>query len=342
MSSTTVPYTVSYRNPGTEPPLFLAGNFTTLEWGLQEMGFSRDDGGEYVFESRVFVEPGKEYQFKFQVGKDGPWVLDESKTTATDKDGNRNNILKLPKTYVSKIKDEEGRRTSTPIGQVASVAAEVADTAAKLDEGDSSSPQISGSGGESEIDEDLKTPLFAHECFGAYEFVDDALDHDALDDAKLRRDSKPKLDEYVIEEADINDPTIEQFPSDKSEIFSTLRKIQSSLSQDQVSLDDGSQQSPRLDGRRTSVDSDDSLLSAGSLSPVTARRRENRMSTSSGRNRSLVSLGSIAEEPKTPGPTDGSHPIAASSYSKKDAGFNRSKSPTIEQGEHLMMRRSVH
>jgi ATP-dependent RNA helicase MRH4 len=182
--------------------------------------------------------------------------------------------------------------------------------------------------------------LFAHECFGAYEFVDDALDHDALDDTKLRRDSKPKIDEYTIEEADINDPTIEQFPSDKSEIFNTLRKIQSSLSEDQVSLDDA-QQSPRLDGRRTSVDSDDSLLSAGSLSPVTARKRENRMSTSSGRNRSLVSLGSIAEEPKTPGPTVGSHPIATSSYSKKDADLNRAKSPTIEQGEHLMMRRSV-
>ena len=42
--------------------------------------------------------------------------------------------MKLPKTYVSKIKDDEGRRTSTPIEQVASVAAEVADTAAKLDE----------------------------------------------------------------------------------------------------------------------------------------------------------------------------------------------------------------
>lgn len=52
---------------------------------------------------------------------------------ATDEVGNRNNILKLPKTYIPKIKDE-GRRTSTPIGQVASVAAEVADIAAKLDE----------------------------------------------------------------------------------------------------------------------------------------------------------------------------------------------------------------
>lgn len=42
--------------------------------------------------------------------------------------------MTLPKTYVSKIKDDEGRRTSTPIEQVASVAAEVADIAAKLDE----------------------------------------------------------------------------------------------------------------------------------------------------------------------------------------------------------------
>ncbi|KAL7798414.1 P-loop containing nucleoside triphosphate hydrolase protein [Trichoderma ceciliae] len=341
MSSTALPYTLTYRNPGAEPPIFLAGNFTDAEWGLQEMSFSREDGGEYVFESRILVELGREYQFKFKAGKDGPWVLDESRTTATDEMGDRNNVLKLSKSHVSKIKDEAARRTSTPIEQVASVAAEVADTAAKLDEGDSSSPQISGSGGESEIDEDLKTPLFAHECFGAYEFVDDALDHDALDDTKLRRDSKPKLDEYAIGDVDINDPTIEQFPSDKSEIFSTLRKIQSSLTEDQVSLDD-SQASPRLDGRRTSVDSDDSLLSAGSLSPVTARRRENRMSTSSGRNRSLVSLGSIAEEPKTPGPVDASHPIATSNYSKKDAGLNHAKSSSIEQAANSVCLRCIH
>lgn len=80
MASTTVPYTVTYRQPGTEPPLFLAGTFTTVQWGLQEMGCSRDEGGEYVFESRVYVEPGREYQFKFKAGQDGPWVLDENKT----------------------------------------------------------------------------------------------------------------------------------------------------------------------------------------------------------------------------------------------------------------------
>ncbi|KAL7789253.1 P-loop containing nucleoside triphosphate hydrolase protein [Trichoderma afarasin] len=322
MSPTAVPYTVTYRCPGTEPPVFLAGNFTALEWGLQEMG-SRQEGGEYVFESRVFVEPGKEYHFRFKAGRDGPWLLDENRPTATDESGNRNNVLTLPKSYVSKIKDDEGRRTSTPIEQVASVAAEVADVASNLDKDDTSSPQISGSGGESEIDEELKTPLFAHECFGAYEFVDDALDHDALDDSKLRQDSKPKLTEYDVDDVDMNDPTIEQFPSDKTSIFSTLRKIQSSLSEDQAIVDD-QQPSPRLDGRRSSVDSDDSLLSAGSLSPVTARKRENRMSTSSGRNRSLVSLGSIAEEPKTPGPEDASHPMATSSYLKKGTGLQAS------------------
>lgn len=42
-------------------------------------------------------------------------------------------MLTLPKSYVSKIKDDEGRRTSTPIEQVASVAAEVADVASNLD-----------------------------------------------------------------------------------------------------------------------------------------------------------------------------------------------------------------
>lgn len=166
--------------------------------------------------------------------------------------------------------------------------------------------------------------------------MDDALDHEALDDSKMRRDSKPKLGDYEIDDVDMNDPTIEQFPSDKSSIFNTLRKIQSSLSEDQPVIDD-SQPSPRLDGRRSSVDSDDSLLSVGSLSPVTARRRENRMS-SSGRNRSVVSLGSIAEEPKTPRPEEGSHPMATSNYLKKGGGLDRAKSPAIEQGEHLMMK----
>lgn len=80
MASTTVPYTITYRHQGTEPPLFLAGTFTTVQWGLQEMGCSRDEGGEYVFESRVFVEPGREYQFKFKAGQHGPWILDEDKT----------------------------------------------------------------------------------------------------------------------------------------------------------------------------------------------------------------------------------------------------------------------
>ncbi|KAL7937660.1 P-loop containing nucleoside triphosphate hydrolase protein [Trichoderma chlorosporum] len=340
MSPTAVPYTVTYRCPGAEPPVFLAGNFTTLEWGLQEMGCSRSEGGEYVFESRVFVEPGREYHFKFKTGKDGPWVLDENRPTATDEAGNRNNVLKLPMNYISKIKDVEGRRTSTPIEQVASVAAEVADTAKKLDENDSSSPQVSGSGGESEIDEELKTPLFAHECFGAYDFVDDALDHDALDDSKLRHDSKPKLAEYDIDGVDMNDPTIEQFPSDKSSIFNTLRKIQSSTSEDQAVIDD-SQPSPRLDGRRSSVDSDDSLLSVGSLSPVTARKRENRMSTSSGRNRSLVSLGSIAEEPKTPGPEDGSHPMATSSYLKKGASHAKTANSACLRCVHTIRSRPL-
>lgn len=167
------------------------------------------------------------------------------------------------------------------------------------------------------------------------------MDHEALDDSKLSRNAKPKLDEYAIDEVDINDPTIEQFPSDKSSIFSTLRKIQASRPEDQVSLDD-SQSSPRLDGRRTSVDSDDSLLSPGSLSPAAVRKRENRMSTSSGLSRSLISLGSIAEEPKTPGAGDGSHPMATSDYSKKDDDFNHAKSPTIEQGEHLMMKYPMH
>ncbi|KAK5990224.1 hypothetical protein PT974_08490 [Cladobotryum mycophilum] len=350
-----VPYTIIYRNSEAQSPVFLAGTFTNPEWLLQEMEPSLDDHGQHVFKATVFVEPEKDYQFRFKMGHQEAWIIDESKPITEDDSGSRNNFMNVPldhhssrQSYLAAAMENDGElasrsiqsqpqkpfirvsdlneRTSTPIEQVAAVAAEVADTAEKLDAEESSPPHVSVSGGESENEDDLKTPLFAHECFGAYEFVDDGLDHDNDFESQQRRNSRAKSTDYTINQLDLNDPTLERFPSEKSSVLDTLRKIQSSTSEDQLHLDDPN-------SRRTSVDSaDDIVFSPASLSPTTTRRRDNRMSTSSVRNRSLASLGSIAEEPK-PRSTDS----ASSAHQKKGAPFG-GKNSGIDDGETLMMK----
>ena len=139
----------------------------------------------------------------------------------------------------------------------------------------------------------MRTPLFAHENFGAYECVDDGLDHETaglgLSATETRSRSSSK--DFALDDIDINDPTIEKFPSDRGSVIDTLRKIQSSLSEDMVSVE-AAPVSPRDagfladDGRRSP-----GALNAEVLTP--SRKRENRLSS-----RSMASLGSIPEDPK--------------------------------------------
>ena len=140
-------HTVTYTSPGTIPPVFLAGSFTEPPWTAQRMECTQRADGEYVFTRRIHIAPGREYQFKFRKG-DHDWVLDEDSRIVTDSLGNRNNVLcvdskSTPKTthhVPGKLLNELGivtiddRRSDTPIEQVASTAAEVADTAQIVDQ----------------------------------------------------------------------------------------------------------------------------------------------------------------------------------------------------------------
>lgn len=157
-------------------------------------------------------------------------------------------------------------------------------------------------------------PLFAHERLGAYTLSDG---NDDVQDvtSELRKEISPRTFQDVP--TDIHDPTLESFPCDKSSILGTLRKIQSSLSEHSVTLDSG------RSTRRSSVDSDDG--SSGSVSP-SYKRREGRLSSgSNGRNRSVASLGSIAEEP---------------SRSQKRELRNIAETSARDGGEALMMKTS--
>ncbi|KAG6024729.1 hypothetical protein E4U41_001698 [Claviceps citrina] len=197
---------------------------------------------------------------------------------------------------------EGERRPVTPAKQVAAVAAEVADTAANLDRPDlKPSPLVLPRDDvptDATMEEQIDTPLFAHESFGNYQLPDDELDrNDALRILQPPTSVPSDSGGSGGDDVDVDDPTLEKFPSDKESVLDTLRKIQSSTEEGHAVLDDG-QHSAAVTSTRTSMDSSDEY--DFSRSPP-SRMRENRTSRSSfGRPRSAVSLSCIAEEPKSP------------------------------------------
>ena len=167
---------------------------------------------------------------------------------------------------------------------------------------------------------DAETPLFAHERLSSH----DLSSNPAVCDMSPQ---SPQTFDYAG--LDLKDPTIEDFPCNKDAIMGTLRKIQSSHSDSGVIIDDGPGHG---DGPRSSLDSDEgSVLSAGQLSPSSIKRRENRLSSgSAGRNRSVISLGAIAEEPG-----------ARRTADENSEAQGRDNQPEIQindDGEALMMR----
>lgn len=81
MDSTKVPVTIVYHKPGTQPPLFLAGSFSTPPWEPAQMDCVKDEAGEYTFKKDVLVDPGSEIQYKFRVGAGDWWVHNEEAPT---------------------------------------------------------------------------------------------------------------------------------------------------------------------------------------------------------------------------------------------------------------------
>lgn len=327
MTGSKVPFNITYRKTGTSPPIYIAGSFSDPEWQLQEMDHSIDGDGEHTFKAQLMVEPEKEYQFKLRIGEGDWWILTDNYPTATDASGNQNNLLIAPRPSAN----AKVRETDKGKGKAV-------DVAEMRPSGTSSKPEIVVETNDDNMGdaENLKTPLFAHECFGAYEFADIS-DHE-LDEGEIsRRQSRPKSKDLDTE-FDVNDPTIEAFPSDRTSILDALRTIQTHLSEDKTHLDD-IPTSPRVvSARRTSTDYiDETSLSPAILSPTTSRKRDSRLSHSSGRNRSAASLGSIAEEPK-PAPQGAQKPPRVSPPNAKTKSLAPDlKAPQSEEDEGVVM-----
>jgi hypothetical protein len=72
-------FTITYSKPGTVPPIFVAGSFTSQPWEPQELDHNGDEGSGSF--SRTFsVDPGT-YQYKFRLGTGDWWVVDETQKT---------------------------------------------------------------------------------------------------------------------------------------------------------------------------------------------------------------------------------------------------------------------
>jgi hypothetical protein len=73
---------ISYQGSGIQPPVFLAGSFSSTPWEPKEMEYTKSDAEtDYLFSTEVSVSEG-EYQYKFRVGHGDWWVLDESMPTS--------------------------------------------------------------------------------------------------------------------------------------------------------------------------------------------------------------------------------------------------------------------
>lgn len=189
----------------------------------------------------------------------------------TDEAGNTNNLLTVPETTAKEHP-------------------ELSDVAPSLD----SSP---GSGDEDDMDDQNRPPLMPHERLGANPAIDDRRGSESPPDDAYHRNSRPASRDYTFDEFELHDPTLEKFPSDRGSIMDALRKIQTSMSEDSVHLDDV-RSSPRSGAGVNGLElPDDILLSPAALSQTSTRRRESHQTHGSVmRSRSAVSLGSIAEE----------------------------------------------
>jgi len=209
------------------------------------------------------------------------------------------------------------RMSNTPIADVARTAAEVADTAKELDSDkpefkfvdeesmqqsaplfaheavgllDDDAPedqttathapllarQVSwGADGDSDDEMGGQPPLFAHEAMWSGESMPQS-------DGDQHPDNKGWEDEIGPDEDDIdvNDPTLERFPSNREDIIDAVRKLESGLNEDQVSFVEGVPLSPviavseSVTVSRLPVEESagDFLLSPVPVSPVITRQ----------------------------------------------------------------------
>ena len=89
MSSNTIPkassapqnLTITLARNDLNPPIFIAGSFTSIPWEPEEMEISaiKDGDAENKFHKTFDITPGT-YHYKFRLGYGDWWICDEQST----------------------------------------------------------------------------------------------------------------------------------------------------------------------------------------------------------------------------------------------------------------------
>ncbi|KAK7754222.1 hypothetical protein SLS62_003799 [Diatrype stigma] len=198
--------------------------------------------------------------------------------------------------------DQVGRTDSTPpsespTGAASEIEPEAPNTSRKLDS-DQSAPDIGGAGGHAEPSQP-SCPMFSHE-YVAFPDEDDKFDdppedlQSTLDDYQLRKQSETRQHEYAQDpDIDLDNPTLEKFPSDSASIMATIRRLSTSVNEDRT-FPQGAAPSLVVNPFKSSTDdlSDDQSLAVPPADQPRAEGKKSSVSVSAG---SVSSLGSIAE-----------------------------------------------
>lgn len=82
-ASKTIPFTIAFHGQEADAQVFIAGSFSSPAWELHEMERNTLDGTDAYFTKTVQTEQGKDYLYRFRLGRSGSWAVDETKPTST-------------------------------------------------------------------------------------------------------------------------------------------------------------------------------------------------------------------------------------------------------------------
>jgi hypothetical protein len=182
-----------------------------------------------------------------------------------------------------------------------------------------------------------KSPLFAHEAVGLYESDEEADREDSESDNAV--DAAP-VEDIDPDNIDLNDPTLERFPSTREDIMDTVRKLETGLQADQPAFD-GNPRSPVINmSRRGTEDiTGDFLLTAPqTASPTTHRPSKKSPRGSVSSVPASASLHSISEAEEAE-EEDNFRPVVFSNPLKRKP--KHLKLPTSDEDEGVALRDGV-
>ncbi|KAH4024776.1 hypothetical protein HBI56_174830 [Parastagonospora nodorum] len=103
--------TITFSQTGVQPPVYVVTSLSDPPWEPLEMHVdeAQTASANLIFTRRFDNVAEGDHQYKIRIG-DGHWVVDESRDSATDEHGNRNNVL-----HVTAAKQNDDQNTARDV-----------------------------------------------------------------------------------------------------------------------------------------------------------------------------------------------------------------------------------